>query len=219
MFLLPFSRHDLRWVYFAFTAVSSIHWRHLGGWYVPLSWACVCCTSFPTVLWIAQCRPLNNEKKRDEYCYHHCLHWQQQWFQQSHSSPAQLHQRGQWGPEQSWHQGDCCWRQGVGCCFQPLLRSLTLLLPLSTAGHFSIFTKSYNCFTVYFKGAFLSRKYKYLESEKAHPSRQLEEDAILDSVSSYLRMQHGDQTGQRGCTAARTTHIQQAQTLHSVTKF
>lgn len=44
--------------------------------------------------------------------------------------------------------------------------------------------------------------FQYLEGEQAHPSRELEEDAVLDSVASDLRVQHGDQAGQRSRTAA-----------------
>lgn len=45
---------------------------------------------------------------------------------------------------------------------------------------------------------------EYLKSEQAHSSRQLKEDAVLDTVTPYLRVEHGDQAGQRSCTAART---------------
>lgn len=44
----------------------------------------------------------------------------------------------------------------------------------------------------------------YLESEEAHPPRQLEEDAVLDSVSPHLGVQHGDQAGQRCCATAHS---------------
>lgn len=37
---------------------------------------------------------------------------------------------------------------------------------------------------------------KHLKSEQAHPSWQLEEDAVLDSIAPDLRVQHGDQAGQ-----------------------
>lgn len=48
---------------------------------------------------------------------------------------------------------------------------------------------------------------EYLEGEEAHPSRQLEEDAVLDSVTPYLRVQHGDQAGQRSSSTDEThTH-------------
>lgn len=42
--------------------------------------------------------------------------------------------------------------------------------------------------------------FEYLQGEKAHPSGQFEEDAVLDSVSPHLGVQHGDQAGQRSCT-------------------
>lgn len=48
----------------------------------------------------------------------------------------------------------------------------------------------------------LTSVFQYLEGEQAHPSRELEEDAVLDSVASDLRVQHGDQAGQRSRTAA-----------------
>ncbi len=63
---------------------------------------------------------------------------------------------------------------------------------------------------------------EYLEREQAHPSRQLEEDAVLDSVSSHLGVQHGDQAGQRGCTTAHThtrTHTHAHTHTHTHTQL
>lgn len=48
---------------------------------------------------------------------------------------------------------------------------------------------------------------KYLESKQTHPSWQLEENAVLDSIPPYLGVQHGDQAGQRSCaTISKHTH-------------
>lgn len=52
-------------------------------------------------------------------------------------------------------------------------------------------------------------KFKYLKSKQTHPSWQLEENAVLDSISPYLGVQHGDQAGQRSCATILThTHTQ-----------